>query len=95
MVLAQFAVPAIALTQEKPARFGFQMYSGYGVGTITVLDDTDAEIDFELSDVFPRSLRPELDWTRYVPEHLCAQLPQAATIVIEQDLTGRSTLPCD
>ena len=36
VILAQIAVPAVALTLDKPARFGFQMYSGAGWTRITV-----------------------------------------------------------
>ncbi|MGC5077126.1 hypothetical protein [Agrococcus sp. DT81.2] len=95
VIIAQIAVPAIALTQEKPARFGFQMYSGYGEGSITVLDDGGREIDVDMGALLPRALRPELDWTRHVPAHLCAEVPRAATVVVEQDLTGRAAVPCD
>ena len=95
VIVAQIAVPSIALMQEKPARFGFQMYSGYGEGSITVLDRDGVEIDVDLSAVLPRALRPELDWTRYVPEHFCAELPEAETVVVVQENTGRTSVPCD
>lgn len=95
VIIAQIAVPAIALTQEKPSRFGFQMYSGYGEGSIVVLDADGEDIDVDTPAVLPRTLRPELDWTQHVPEHLCAEVPGAASVVIEQDLTGRSVVPCD
>ena len=95
VIAVQFAVPAVALLQEKPARFGFQMYSGYGEGSITVLDRDGAELEVDLSALLPRTLRPELDWTRYVPEHFCAELPDAETIVIVQGATGTTSVPCD
>ena len=95
VILAQIAVPAVALTLDKPARFGFQMYSGYGEGSVTVLDDAGREIDVDLGALLPRSLRPELDWTQHLQEHFCAEVADAATVVVEQDATGRTAIPCD
>ena len=95
VIITMIAVPTVALTLEKPARFGFQMYSGYGEGSITVLDRDGAEIDVDLSALLPRTLRPELDWTQYVPEHFCAEIAAAETIVIEQEASGRTAVPCD
>jgi hypothetical protein len=94
VIALQVAVPAVALTLEPPTRFGFQMYSGYGDGEIGVLDASGAAIDVDYAEVLPRSLRPELDWTRHVPEHLCAKIPGAATIVVEQNGSGRTDVPC-
>lgn len=95
VLIAQLLVPAIALLQErKPVRFGFQMYSGYGEGEITVLDAAGAELDVDLSALLPRSLRPELDWTMHVPEHFCSEVPGAATIVVQQDFAQTVSVPC-
>lgn len=94
VIALQIAVPAIAMTQPKPARFGFQMYSGYGVGSITVLDVSGDEVTVDAAALLPRALRPELDWRLHVPAHFCEEIPTAATIVIEQDSTGRTVVPC-
>jgi hypothetical protein len=95
VVVLQVAVPAIAMTQPKPARLGFQMYSGYGAGSITVLDAHGEEIPVDAASLLPRNLRPELDWTQHVPQHFCAAISEAATVVIEQDATGRTSVSCE
>lgn len=94
-VIAQVAVPTYALTQPPPARFGFQMYSGYGEGSISVLEANGSELDVDYSTLLPRNLRPELDWSLHLPEHFCEALPDAATIVIEQDGRSGSRVACD
>ena len=94
VILVQVAVPTFALFQDKPARFGFQMYSGYGAGSITVLDTAGGEIAVDWSEQLPRTLRPELDWTTHLPEHACASIEGAADVIVEQDLTGRTVVSC-
>jgi hypothetical protein len=94
VILLQITVPTVALFGELPARFGFQMYSGYGDGRIEVRDASGAAVAFDAAGVLPHPLRPELDWTQYVPEHLCQTVPGAATIVVLQDGRGEVAVPC-
>lgn len=63
------------------------MYSAVGVEEVVVTDADDAEIDVPWQDVLPRSRRPELDWTRHLPEALCAKLDEPQVTVTVGDLS--------
>jgi hypothetical protein len=93
VIALQVAVPAVALLQEPPARFGFQMYSGYG-GELTVLDARGDEIDVAFSDLFARYPRPELRWDTYVVEHLCAEVDGSHAVSITQGRRPERVVPC-
>ncbi|WP_206446188.1 hypothetical protein [Agrococcus sp. KRD186] len=94
VIVAQIAVPTIALMHDAPARFGFQMYSGYHTGSITVLDYGGTEIDVEFNALLPTGLRSELDWERYIPEHICSEVTDAATITIQRADRPETNVPC-
>lgn len=87
-VLALFVVPAaILLLAPKPGRFGFQMYSGYGVVTATWTDrdGTTHELDLEKHTANPRG---EVDWPAFAPELLCERLPAAARVEVRRTVPG-------
>lgn len=88
VVLALFVVPAaILLLAPKPGRFGFQMYSGYGVvtGTWTDAAGTTHELDLERFTANPRG---EVDWPSFLPERLCARVPRATRVEVRRTLPG-------
>jgi hypothetical protein len=89
-IIVQFAVPAAALIQPPPTRFGFQMYSGQGNLTIEVLDGAGQPIEVELTNYFAAPPRLELDWTKKLPEHLCTVVPEAALVTVTQPDQSRS-----
>jgi hypothetical protein len=89
-VAAQIAVPTIALLQPPPTRFGFQMYSGQGGTKIVVLDGAGQPIDVNLGESVAGGLRPELDWTRDLPGHLCKAVSGAARVTVTQPDRSRS-----
>ncbi|CAA9331174.1 MAG: hypothetical protein AVDCRST_MAG72-341 [uncultured Nocardioidaceae bacterium] len=94
VLVAQAVFPFAAFTAEPPTRFGFQMYSGIGGTSVDVRDETGASIDVDLEAVVPGSLRPELDWTALLPEHLCRRVAGAEEVEVAQ-LDRRRTLRCD
>lgn len=90
------AVPAVvAVTAEPPARFGFQMYSGYGVATATWTDTEGVAHRVDLEEHLA-SARREVDWTTSLPRRLCPRLPGALSVEVRQtarggDRVGRAT----
>jgi hypothetical protein len=82
VLFLQFAVPLVALVlPDKPNRLGWQMYSGVYAGDVVVTDGRGAPLDVRWSEVVARSLRPELDWTQRLPEHLCAHFDEPTITV--------------
>jgi len=85
VVVAQFVVPMIALLgSTPPTRFGFQMYSAQGWTKVKIYDDSGHRIAFDQSEHVAGLLRPEIDWTQRLPEHVCRSVPRAARVVVEQ-----------
>jgi hypothetical protein len=90
IVVVQFAVPLLALIASPPTRFGFQMYSGQGGTKVVILDAAGEPIDVDVQDYVAGTLRPELDWTRSLPEHLCLAVDGAARVTVSQPDRSRS-----
>lgn len=89
VVLLQFAVPLLALLQPPPTRFGFQMYSGRGGAEVRVVDDSGESHPVPMDRV-AAIFRPELNWTRYLPEYLCSTRHHAVAIHVRQAEQSRS-----
>lgn len=81
----QIALPALALVNDPPARFGFQMYSALGGVSLETVNADGETIDVDLEDIVAGSLRPEFDWTRVLPERVCQATPEAVEVTVEQD----------
>ena len=88
-VLVQVTVPAVALVNDPPTRFGFQMYSG--VGEVPM-------IELELAGGSTRDLplhqvaavdRVELDWGRRLPSELCQRFPAATHVTLTWQRGGQ------
>lgn len=77
VIVLQAAVPTVALIwPEKPNRLGWQMYSGIGTGAdedFSIVGQDGAEIEVDWGEVRAKPRRPELDWTRHLPEAICDQ----------------------
>lgn len=68
---------------ERPTRFGFQMYSGYGNVDLWVVDATGRRRAVEMDDVAV-SHRGEIDWSEHMPAFLCATERSAVSATVEQ-----------
>lgn len=96
LVAAVFVVPAALLAlADPPARFGFQMYSGYGTLTATWVDTDGESHPVDLAEHLA-SPRREVDWTATLPQRLCPRLPGAVEVEVRQtarggDRVGRAT----
>ncbi len=93
-LLLQVAAPFAAFLGEPPQRFGFQMYAGTGGAWIEAHDADGKPVKLEWSSLIAGSLRPELDWTDRLPEHVCLTVPGVATVTVEQPRRER-TISCD
>jgi hypothetical protein len=89
-VVVQIAVPAMALMKSPPTRFGFQMYSGQGWTSVEVIGSSGDAIDVDIESYVAGALRPELDWTRNLPEVLCSSVRGAAWVTVTQLDRSRS-----
>ena len=88
VVLVQVAVPAVALVNDPPTRFGFQMYSGVGEVPSIRLDLADGgSQDLTLREVVAVD-RVELDWASRLPSELCARFPAATRVTLTWQKTG-------
>ena len=76
----QIAVPAFQLRAERPARFGWQMFTGLGQpGSFDLVLD-DGSIDrVRAAEVLVR-WRPEIDTGAPVPRLLCERFPDAVAV---------------
>lgn len=81
----QVALPAIALVNDPPARFGFQMYSALGGVSLEAVDAAGKPVDVDLESIVAGTLRPEFDWTGVLPERICQATPDAVQVTVEQD----------
>lgn len=87
-VVALFLVPAaILLLAPKPSRFGFQMYSGYGVVDATWQDRTGRTHEVDIYDHLAND-RGEVDWPRLLPERLCDRIPGAVEVEVRRTQPG-------
>jgi hypothetical protein len=89
----QVAVPAIALLGEPPTRFGFHMYTAQGGVSVEAVDLDGDEVAIDLSRLVAGTLRPELDWTKVLPEEVCAAESGAARVTVRQSDRER-TIQC-
>jgi hypothetical protein len=82
-ILAQLTIPLFQLTQPRPARFGWQMYSTVPVGSlggVFVVDWGAGGVDtVKVADHVAR-VRPEMDYRRLLPPYLCQKNRSAAAI---------------
>lgn len=90
VVVVQVAVPLGALLLPPPQRFGFQMYSAYGMVSAVQTDAEARETRIEDLDSFVGNLRVDVDWVAVLPEELCARLPDAVTVTVRQSERERT-----
>lgn len=88
VAVALFLVPAaILLVAPKPSRFGFQMYSGYGVLSATWEDAAGRLHRVDVNDHLAND-RSEVDWPAFLPEELCKRIPGAVHVEVRRTQPG-------
>lgn len=91
LVAVQVLVPTVALLgTEPPTRFGFQMYSGIGGISADVRDSAGDELGLPEDIVVDDLYRNDLPWTDFLPEQVCREAPDAATVTITHDERTRT-----
>ena len=94
VIALQVAIPLVALMQPPPQKLGFQMYSGLGAVTATVIDANGTEQTLtEFGDIVAK-YRPDTDWLPLLPEAICETYPDAGGVRVEQSGRTRS-IECD
>ena len=59
------------------------MYSGLGGVRATVTTRAGLEADVDVDD-YTAYMRSEINWGRYLPQHLCAVYPDAKSVFVAQ-----------
>lgn len=80
---AQLLVPVLQFDETRPARFGWQMFSGVGPPiefTVELADGTVETVD--IYDHLARP-RPEMDFASSLPPGLCDRIDAAEAIQVE------------
>ncbi|WP_232499652.1 hypothetical protein [Agromyces humatus] len=90
VIALQIAIPLVALLQPPPQKFGFQMYSGLGAVTATVIDVDGREHTVTEFDQLMGKYRPDIDWLPLLPEALCESFIDAVDVRVEQSGRVRS-----
>ncbi len=97
LVCAVFILPAMfLLLGPTPARYSFQMYSGYGVMSAHWQDRGGRTHVVRLGEHIAAS-RVEVDWTTFLPEELCARIPDAVRVEVRRlqpDRLERRSVAC-
>ena len=96
VVLVQVAVPIWVLAEEqRPARFGWQMYAGVvSPLEITLVTRDGTHRTVARSEVLGR-IRPELSYERRLAHHVCRRYPAAVAVTIRRATPRlRSETPC-
>ncbi|WP_353815987.1 hypothetical protein [Agromyces sp. SYSU T00266] len=83
VVALQVIVPVIAFLPAPPQRFSFQMYSARGGIEVVVIDEDGEQRPFDAEPLVGQ-LRPEIDWSRTLPERVCAAEDGVAAVKITQ-----------
>lgn len=91
-IVLMVAVPAIALWQPRPARFGWQMYSAIMTLPDVAIERADGTlVAVDLEDMLARN-RAEADFSGAIAAHLCAVTDAVAVHVTVNETERRS--PC-
>jgi hypothetical protein len=97
VIALQLLVPLRALVADSDLqqRFGWSMYSKdreYPAIELALRDGGRREVDF--GDVTPRA-RPEVDYARDLPPHLCSRYPDTRGVLLSFGSREPEVTPCD
>jgi hypothetical protein len=96
-ILVQIAVPVFQLTQARPARFGWQMYSTIrsdALGESYHIEDGGGALSPVQLSVHVAGIRAEIDYRTIVPPYRCGVTPGAVAVVFERGGTTKGRYPC-
>lgn len=94
VMTVQLGVPSyVLLTQERPARFGWHMFAALRPGPTATAEFPSGTEEVDLTPYIPRP-RPEVDYLRVLPGHLCEQLVDAISVTVTRG-EDSATRRCD
>lgn len=96
MILAvQLGIPVVQVAAERPARFGWQMFSGVRAPVLFTVERTDGTVDTVATESYVIKPRYEADPVPALPRHICRSAPTAEVVrVHEADGSLRSETRC-
>lgn len=80
----QVAIPLLQLRAERPARFGWQMFSGVQLPARFTVLHIDGTVDTVTVVDYLVKPRQEVDPFPYLPPHLCRQVPTAVAVAVHE-----------
>lgn len=81
--LVQIVLPAFMLSEPRPARFGWHMFTqGRTRGDFAVVHADGTRTKVRIAD-YAVSDRPEVDFHAVLPAHLCRVIPEAQAIAVK------------
>jgi len=96
VLMVQVGVPAVALTQGRNERFGWQMFAASKAGLwveVTMADGSQEVVD---SVLMAGNYRPEVDWEDHLPSFVCDRYPDAMSVRLFRDEPRfNETTPCE
>lgn len=79
----QVTVPIWKLGSDaRPARYGWHMFSTFTVPVFYMAIASDGTVDTVYAQQHVARARPEIDFPRLLPQHLCAVLPGTETVIV-------------
>ncbi len=92
-LLFQFSLPVVKLFEERPARFGWQMYSGYRTFPTVELVYRDSVAPIDAESLVVRN-RLDMDFAPHLTRHFCRRTPAEAVIVRGSGLANEWVVRC-
>lgn len=92
-LLVQLAIPALALSEPRPARFGWQMYTAVPTLPTVRIEAADGSLSpVDLGGLVARG-RADADFSSALADHLCATTDAAAVLLDSRGDSRRVACP--
>ena len=92
IVAIQIGIPALALFDERPGRFGWQMYSTLSAPPRAEVENADGSRAAVDLGAVVADFRAEIHWAPHLAELLCRDADVVAVVVADGERTNR--VPC-
>lgn len=91
----QVTVPLALLASERPARFGWQMYSGARSGaTFRAVHHDGSIVPVSIGDYLPHA-RLDMDLTTLLPKHVCQINAEVDLVLVESRKAEVVEIECE
>lgn len=92
IAIVQVTIPTLALFEQRPVRFGWQMYSTLSAPPQAEVEHPDGRLTAVDLQPLVADFRAEIHWSQPLVEHLCGDADVRAVVVTDRDGTNR--VPC-